>query len=302
LVAPPSVTVDTFPYISVNLEFSLNQDNSLVIPDMKVIDSFDDINIGNAFLYLCNVGGVFPVIDEGLKTIKMVEFDTIKRNKINALNWSNKLDISSSPDVSFKMNYARQNLFNYNNDPKDVWLNQLTNYGQGVITVENENIDQEVTKYKSPFSLCAISPTFENTRSMAKIFTGDKFRFTGSAWVRIEDAPIGGFTTRVVFLSRVTSGLIQITGTTVVTGNYEVNNTPLLFDYVLRNKYSLINDLLIKTKVVKCLIRLNQVDFSQFDFNKPVFIDYFNDTFVVNDIEQFKVNEVDSTLVTLIRL
>lgn len=302
LVAPPSVTYDSLPDISVDLEFSINQDSSLDTPDMRVIDSFDDINIGNAFLYLCNVGGVFPVVDEGLKTIEMVEFDTIKRNKINALDWSNKIDISTNPDVSFKMNYARQNLFNYNNDSKDVWLNKLTNYGQGQITVDNENIDQEVTKYKSPFSLCAISPTFENTRSMAKIYTGDKWIFNGATYDLDPDATVGGFTTRVVFLSRVTSGLIQITGTTTVTGNYEVNNTPLLFDYVLRNKYSLINDLLNKTKVVKCLIRLNQVDFSQFDFTKPVFIDYFNDTFVVNDIEQFKVNEVDSTFVTLIRL
>ena len=302
LVAPPSVTYDSFPDISVDLEFSLNQDNSLDVPDMKVIDSFDDINIGSAFLYLCNVGGVFPVVDEGLRTINMVEFDTVKRNKSLAVDWSNKIDISTSPDVSFKLDYARQNLFSYNNDSKDVWLNKLTNYGQGVITVENENIDQEVTKYRSPFSLCAISPTFNSTRSMAKIFTGEKYVFNGVDYDLNPDATVGGFTTRIVFLSRVISGLIQLDGATAVTGNYEVNNTPLLFDYILRNRYSLIEDLLIRTKVVRCLVRLNQVDFSQFDFTKPVFIDYFNDTFVVNEIDQFKVNEVDSTFVTLIRI
>jgi hypothetical protein len=302
LVAPPSVTYDSFPDIAVDLEFSINQDLSAIIPDMKVIDSFDDINIGDAFLYLCSVGGVLHVVDEGLKTIRMIEFDTIKRNKVNALNWSDKIDLSVDPDVSFKMNYARQNLFNYNNDAKDVWLNRLTNYGQGVLTVDNQNLDQEVTKYKSPFSLCAIAPTFNNTRAMAKIYTGEKFTFTGVNPVIIEDAPIGGFTTRVVFLSPITTNLIQLTGGRVLAINYEVNNTPLLFDYVLRNRYSLINDLLVKTKVVRCLLRLDQVDFSQFDFTKPIFIDYFNDTFVVNEIDQFKVNEVDSTFVTLIRL
>jgi len=75
-----------------------------------------------------------------------------------------------------------------------------------------------------------------------------------------------------------------------------------LFDFVLRNRYSLINGVLDKTKVVSCLMNLKEIDFRNFDFTKPVFIDYFNDYFIVNQISQFKANEVDSTKVTLIRM
>jgi hypothetical protein len=302
LKPPPSVTYDSFPKIGVDLEFSIYQDSSLNTPDMNIIDSFDNINLGSAFLYMCNLGGVFPVVDEGLKTIEMVEFDTIKKNKANPTNWSKKLDLSNAPQISYKLDYAKRNLFSYSNDTADTFLNALTNYGQGVIEADNDNLQDEVTKYLAPFSLCAIAPTFNNTRSMAKIFTGDKYVFNGATYDLDPDAKVGTFKTRVVFLSRVTSGLIQIDGETPVTGNYEVNNTPILFDYVLRNKYTLLNDLLFKSKVVKALIRLNPLDFSQYDFSKPVFIEYFNDTFVVNEIEQFKINEVDSTFVTLIRI
>jgi len=232
----------------------------------------------------------------------MVSFDTIKRNKTKAIDWSKKIDISTEPQVSFKLDYAKNTIFEYSNDNKDVYLNELTNYGRGTFVVDNENMAQEVVKYRSPFSLCAIAPSFNSARSMAKIFTGDKYLFNGVSYELDPEAKIEGFTTRIVSLTRSTSNPIQVTDGFVVDGNYEVNNAPILFDYVIRNRYSLVTDMLSKTKVVNALIRLNEVDFRTFDFTKPVFIDYLNDYFIVNDIKQFKANEVDSTNVTLIRL
>jgi hypothetical protein len=302
LVAPPSVTHDPWNEITVDLEFSLNQDSAADIPDLNIVDSFDDINVGSAFIYLCNVAGVFYEVDETLKTIRMVEFDAIKRNKAKAIDWSKKIDLSRDPKVTFKLDYAQRNIFKYNNDTKDVFLNALPTYGEGYIYCDNTNLQEELIKYQSPFSLCAIGATMSSGRSMAKIFTGEKYTFTGSIHVVDNDAKVNSFTTRVVLLSRVTSGLIQIDGESAVTGNYEVNNAPLLFDYAIRQKYSLVNDALFRVKKVVCLMRLNEVDFQQFDSSKPVFIDYFNDTFMVNSIDQFKVNKKESTLVTLIRI
>ena len=298
----PVSTYDSLDQVSVTLEFDIQQTSGGSPTTMSVINSFDDINVGELFLYVCNVAGVFPLVDEGMKTIQMVSFDDIRRNKINAIDWSKKIDLSDDPQVSFRLNYARSNLFSYNNDEKDVWLKELTNYGQGALNVDDENVEQETTKYTSPFSLCAIGATFDNARSMAKIFTGDKYVFNGVDYDLNDEALVEGFTTRIVNLSRVTDALVQITSVTPVTGNYEVNNATILFSNVLRNRYSLINGILDKTKVVRCLMRLTPVDFEQFDFTKPVFVDYFNDYFLVNEIGQFKINEVDSTMVTLIRL
>ena len=293
---------DALSAIAVDLEFDLTQTTGGDPNQVSVVNSFDDISIGSLFLYVCNVFGIFPSVDEGLKTVSMISFDSIKRNKTEAINWSKKIDLSTEPEVSFKLDYAKNNIFEYNNDNKDVFLNELTNYGRGTFVVDNENMNQEVVKYRSPFSLCAIAPTFDDTRSMGRIFTGDKYIFNGATYELDSEAKVEGFTTRVVSLSRTTDNLIQVSSGSTVTGNYEVNNTPILFDYVIRTRYSIVNDILNKTKVVNALIRLNEVDFRTFDFTKPVFIDYLNDYFVVNDIKQFKANEVDSTNVTLIRI
>lgn len=298
----PIATYDSLGDVSVDLDFSLRQITGGSPSEVSVVDSFDDINIGSLFLYACNQSGVFPLVDESIKQIRMVSFDTIRTNKTNALDWSNKLDLTDEPKISFRLDYARNNIFEYSNDTKDVWLNQLTNYGRGVLTVDDENLQQEATKYKSPYSLCAISQTFNNARSMAKIYTGDKYVFNGVDYDLDEEATVEGFSTRIVLLSRSTTNPIQIDGGTVVTANYEVNNQPILFQNVLNNSYSLISGMLEKTKVVQCLLRLTNVDFEQLDFTKPVFIDYFNDYFVVNEISQFKANIPDSTQVTLIRL
>lgn len=301
----PSETIseyDSLDQISFELEFDLTQRAGGDPNKVSVINSFDDVNIGSLFLYVCNVLGVYPLVDEALKTVSMVSFDDLKKNKAKAIDWSNKIDLSEEPEVSFKLDYAQRSGFEYNNDNKDVYLNELTNYGKGTVIVDNDNLPFEVVKYRSPFSLCAIAPTFNSTRQMAKIYTGDKYIFDGTDYNLDPEAEVDGFTTRVVSLARSTESPIQVNGGDTATANYEVNNTPILFDYVIRNRYSLLNDMLNKTKVVKALFNLSQVDFANFDFSKPIFVDTLNDYFVVNEISQFKVNEVDSTNVTLIRI
>ena len=222
-------TPDLTRYIDAQLEFDLTQSTGGSPTEVSVINTFDDVNIGNIFLYVCNVLGVFPKVDEALKTIDMFSFDDLKKNKGNALDWSKKIDISQEPEISFKLDYAQQSSFEDTNDDKDVFLNQLTNYGKGTFVVDNENLPFEVVKYQSPFSLCAIAPTFNNTRSMGKIYTGDKFTFDGQRYNRDPEAEVDGFSTRIVNLARSTQGLVQIQDGIPSVANYEVNNTPILF-------------------------------------------------------------------------
>jgi len=57
-----------------------------------------------------------------------------------------------------------------------------------------------------------------------------------------------------------------------------------------------------KTKVVECFIRLTTVDIENFDSTIPIWIDYFNDYFYINNVSEFNLTASESTLVTLIRL
>jgi len=306
LETKPAAVTDNLGSFSFS-DFSMNIeqiDNAIIPSTVNVLDSFEDINVGNAFLYTCNVMGVFPKVDEYNKTIELVRVNDVVNNKPNALDWSEKLDLSTKPKVSFKLgNYAQSNYFQYSNDESDPFLSALTNYGRGTFSIADTTIDLESEVYTAPFSLCAIDLTLLNdTRSMAKIFTGNKYIFDGTNYNLDPDAKIEGFKTRIVKLNRSTTSLLQITGGTTIAANYEVANNNILFQNVLNQRFSLLNDATKKTKVVECFIRLTTVDIENFDSTIPIWIDYFNDYFYINNVSEFNLTASESTLVTLIRL
>jgi len=55
-------------------------------------------------------------------------------------------------------------------------------------------------------------------------------------------------------------------------------------------------------QMVRCLMRLSAADINQLDFRKPKWVEYFGCYFYLSFVEQYKVNEVDSTEVELIKL
>jgi hypothetical protein len=299
-------TTNFFNDIDVESTFKIEQ-NKPTQADVSIVNSFDDINIGSAFLMLCNIAGLIPAIDEATRTVRVVTFDQTIKNKSNALDWSKKLDLSEEPTVSFIIDgTAKNNLFRYADDDGDQFLKEFQNFGQGALVIDNENLEEERVKYEAPYSLCPLVNTFNGgtePRQMARIDTGDKYDFDGVDYNLIPNAKIDGFNTRLVFLTRQTDSLIQIAGSlSTQSGNYEVTNEPLLFSNILANDYELINRMFDRSKIVNALLRLNVADIATLDFSKPVYIDYFNDYFYVNEVSQFKVNDVDSTQVTLIRL
>lgn len=301
----PTSTANFIPNIDIEATFKLEQRKPNQT-DISVVNCFDDINIGSAFLALCNIGGLIPNVDEDTKTIELISFSDVVKNKSNALNWSDKLDLSEEPEVTFKIDgTAQNNLLQYANDSNDRFLKQRLNYGQGSLTIANTNLEDEQVKYQVPYSLCEIGNSFlggSEVRQIARIDSGQKYVFDGLNYNLDPEAGVDGFDTRIVYLSRSTSNLIQVDLGTVVSGNYEVNNEALFFNNVIDENYGLIVSMFNKTKIVKALVKLNVADIALIDFSKPIYIDYFNDYFYVNEISQFKVNEVDSTQVTLIRM
>jgi hypothetical protein len=63
-----------------------------------------------------------------------------------------------------------------------------------------------------------------------------------------------------------------------------------------------LTDILTKSKVVNILLYLNSVDINQLDFSIPIYLDYYEAYFYINQVKQFNTTHVDSTLVELVRL
>lgn len=72
--------------------------------------------------------------------------------------------------------------------------------------------------------------------------------------------------------------------------------------YSITNHYEVFRRVIDKTKIIEHLFKLTYADINQLDLTRPVWLDRYNNLFIIDEVEQFKLNEIDSTNVRLIRL
>jgi len=95
---------------------------------------------------------------------------------------------------------------------------------------------------------------------------------------------------------------IQLIGAATVTSASEVYFDEILWNKLVATYWKTLVSIIQKPQMVQMLIRLNASDINQIDFSKPKWIDLFQCYFYLSYINQYKVNEVDSTEVELIKL
>lgn len=111
-----------------------------ILPDIKQKDLFKDFAIRFGVLFSENNGTLI------CKTIS-----EIIKDRFNAKDWTAKRDTSIVEKLTYEFrSYAQSNLFKYADadDTKD------TSIGQGVMSIDNENLDTESTLYTSIFAGC----------------------------------------------------------------------------------------------------------------------------------------------------
>jgi hypothetical protein len=95
---------------------------------------------------------------------------------------------------------------------------------------------------------------------------------------------------------------IQLIGATTVTSASEVYFDEILWSNLVETYWETLTAIIQRPQMVEMLMRLSASDINQIDFTKPKWIDRFNCYFYLSYINQYKVNQVDSTEVELIRL
>ena len=111
----------------------------------------------------------------------------------------------------------------------------------------------------------------------------------------IKDKPIIGVLTNGPDLS------VQGDGE-VLTLNKFVVSDGMTWPEIWAAHYNLFSDVIFKTKIVKHLMKLNYADINQLDHTRTVYLDRYGCYFYCDIVEQFKMNETDSTYVTIIRI
>lgn len=291
-----------------NLEFKINQvpKNGTRVSGPNIPINVRAANVlpaaptvGDLLLTVVNLEGVIIQVDETTKRVNTAKLDSIITKKAQALDWSNKIDLSEDPAVNYQLEgFAQRNFYDFAGDDKDAFLQP--DEGRGIVTVANQNLEAEKVIFASKFAPVPVLPTLQNSRTMGKVFTGDKYTFDGFAYNLNEDLKLEEFAPRVAILTPTEASLDIIVDANEI--NYEVNAGALSFDRALRDNYRILGGVLDNTKVVKALFLLDLPDVQRLDFTRPVYVEKFGDFFYIEQVHQFKVNRRESCFVRLVKL
>jgi len=291
-----------------NLEFIINQvpnnGTRLGGPNIPVIVKAANVlpaapTVGDLLLTIANLEGAIIQVDETTKRVHTAKLDSIITNKAKALDWSGKLDLSEEPEIFYALDgFAKKNYWEFQGDDKDLYLEP--NAGRGQLSVDNDNLEAERVVFTSKFSPVPVLPTLQSSRTMGKVFTGEKYTFDGFDYILNQDLKLTDFGPRIAILSPAEASLdIQVDANEI---NYEVNASALSFERALNDNYRLLRAVVDNTKVTEALYLLDLADVQRIDFTVPVYVEYFGDFFYIEQIKQFKVNKRESCFVRLIKL
>lgn len=276
-----------FPFVTLNT----------TLPDLTQVD----------FLkwYIQKFNLIFNT-DNQTGLIDFLTLDDVIANLPNAYDWSIKLDLISEPVVSFIVgDYGQKSYFKDVRDEENNYTKDNTIYLEGTININDENLDKEVTIYETEFSpIYRESDTYNGFFRMGYV---PKYRLydetlTGydpnddANFEELEAAPYMGL------LRFEPYNQINITGLTPLTDAPAVHGERITWNKIIPEYYQSLQSILNYSKIVTCLIRLDETDINGLDFSRPVWIDYFDSYFYINKINQFHFTDRSSTEVELIKI
>lgn len=258
---------------------------------VTLASTLPDIKQTDLILTVCNQFGLMFTTDHQTNRINFFNFNDVVGNIPNAKDWSNKLDISEKPKISYKGNYAQTNKFTYVTDTENQYLVDNPEYGNGEITIDNTNLEVEKTSFESVFSLCIRqNDTANGTVRMAyipKFIEGDEVDCESYiGLIRFE-----------------TTHLLTMDGYALEATQPAIHGQDLSFaSNLLDTYYPTFRDTIQNYKQVQALLHLHSADIVNLDQSIPIWIDYFSAYFYINEVKQFKLTSVESTIVDLIRI
>lgn len=278
-----------------------------------ITDIIDSLIVGNSYLSFLNVVGMLPdlkqsdllkdtaqkfnliiQVDNINKIVHFRQFSEIIANIPNAIDWSDKIDYSEKPELEFDSDYAQRNICKYEDDDSVV---KPTGTDSEII-INNSNLKAEDDLFESPFAASEQVLRFGGySIARIKLFTD---------WLGAEEA-LENVEPRYLTYRNVAFSVFTLTDGT---NSQVVTSVPLTYfilpemDFNLGFANNLLNysqeliAVIQEFKMIKLLMRLNASDINQLDFFIPVWLEIKGQPgfyAYISKIEQFKVNEIEST-------
>lgn len=323
--------VDSFSIETVEIAtYDLEWDIKLGLPD---------ITQDKLFLDVLNQYGLVPDIDNEQKTIELFKYNRIESGI--PVDWSNKLDETEYPEVQFRFSdYAKSNYLRYSSDDilidnfekefiiddetlpdskevykSDFYLPPVQPCYQSYVSLLNSlalelNTDYDWAGVWDSGTTYKINDVvFRNNFFWVSLQNGNTNKDPSSQpswweakseteiWTVKNSKPIYGSLSRepdenVVVLFQ--SGTVEI--------NNFVLNEKLKWTYLYDTNYRLFNKIIKDPRIVEQLFKLNYSDINQLNFKRPVYIEKYGASFIIDEVKDFKFNQSDSTVVRIIRI
>lgn len=244
--------------------------------------------------------GLLIVVNEMHKTVRLVKFSAIGDNVQNALDWSNKLDLSDEPQVKYVGSMGRVNNLVYEEgpDPKPEGTD-------GSITVSNPSLEPEKEMVKVAFvPTVAVSKLIDVPVSQIGLYTdgspGDEAELRMLLLTPKNTSVFANTSALTYFDTGNSNTATVIPVTRFIEAGYTYN---LGFGNSLIEKFFYAyGHILDNYKHVECKLRLTAADINQLDFTRPVYIKYFNSYFYLNAVKGYSPMHNESTTVELVKL
>jgi len=263
---------------------------------INIQESLPDWNCSDLLKQVCNIAGVIPIVNEWDKKIRLMMLNEIAANKVIARKWQDKIDLSTTPNYTFKVDgYGRTMFMQWKQDKR---------YGYS-INVFNEQLPEKVDYIKSNFSWCAPAIILGKTFfcSQFNIWDSDKgyIKFDKACYISL----LQYRNTSVVYTSPNESDIAHVGGTSYPFAYFQAQGTlpynlqwQFLYETFYKNLLSGIIDQILQVEID---FRLNEFDINDFDWSIPIYLNNPSGYYFAQQLKDFTTSQ-ESTSVELIRI
>lgn len=297
----------------------------------------DSVKQSTQMIDFLNMYGLMMDINEA---DKILTFNFIDDTLLNdPLDWSDKIDDSEEISVEYSFdNYGKTNLLSFKTDDnftegkeRYVDIDDSTLDPEGTIyqsnyylynndTFRNGIVGTSLFTIKNNLFFTGIwddDPSYTYYTDNVVFYQGSYYKSTdtiipneipggaSTKWVLTEEKSIWDIKVRPMYgyIESNDSNYFQVN---FVAGSEKiakiVTDKNMDWDYTYVNYYRLFNSSLDKTKKIELLLKLSTSDINQIDFSKLIYFSRYHNYFIIDEIKEFKINSIDSTSVSLIRV
>lgn len=267
--------------------------------DLYIDETFSWITIGSTLpevecldllRTIWNQYGIILAEDSQTNVINIFTLDEVQASITNAEDWSDKIDLAEEPEVSYRLEgYAQTNYFRYLSDDIDEFLLADPFYGQGILSINNNNLELELEIFVSAFAPVKRISSFDGARIMGYI-------------PKFIDGEEQDVVPRMCYIEFDDDNQITIGANALEANQPNLYFEDLIFDNLLDLYYTTLVSILNNTKIVDCLMRLKAVDIANLDFSRAKYISHFDCYFWLNDVPQYNFTNPQSTKINIIRI